>query len=313
MIITTSSIYQYSKQYINKIIKLKLKFQLLSFQDEASSSSSRHQSAKIVSFKSNQSQALKSPLLLLLLLLSLPMAMKNETELLLLTNGTASTDDESGGKNRRQVQSSPSVLMQGNVGEFTGDRLISSPAMTGGGGRQVDSYFDAHPWFDSDGEDYHSVNGDFGSSRSFSPIDSKPESKIEAEPQPIQPPINHQNEQRRSSTTSRSSSSVKKQLSEFFSESFNRDLEAEIESNQQRTQHDPYYSPSTSTDTSPHEIVSKPVFSDQETATVKKKKSAVKRACIPSLMRSLSCGGGTTKRRSSSTGKRFSHCYGGKN
>ncbi|CAN1137273.1 hypothetical protein LINPERHAP2_LOCUS9949 [Linum perenne] len=234
------------------------------------------------------------------------MAMKNETELL-LTNGTA--DDESGGKNRRQVQSSSSVLMQGNVGEFTGDRLISSPAMTGGGGRQVDSYFDAHPWFDSDGQDYHSVNGDFGSSRSFfSPIDSKLDSKIEAEPQPI----NHQNEQRRSSTTSRSSSSVKKQLSEFFSESFNRDLEAEIESNQQRTQHDPCYSPSTSTDTSPHEIVSKPVFSDQETATVKKK-SAVKRACIPSLMRSLSCGGGTTKRRSSSTGKGFSHCYGGKN
>ncbi|CAN0929246.1 hypothetical protein LINGRAHAP2_LOCUS36957 [Linum grandiflorum] len=196
------------------------------------------------------------------------MAKKNEPNQL-LKNGD-------GGKDCRQFQPS------------------SPPTGPVTGGRKVESYFDAHPWFDSDGEEYHSVNGDFGSSRSFSPIiiDNLTASKIEEEAQMVQPSIISDIH------TWNPVNAHKKQLSEFFSESFNRELETEFESKQQQSSasYVENYSPSTSTDRTSSPPNDHAVLSDHEMAT-RKKKSVAKRACIPSLMRSLSCGGGTTKPR----------------
>ncbi|CAI0381110.1 unnamed protein product [Linum tenue] len=171
-----------------------------------------------------------------------------------------------------------------------------------GGGERDDSYFDAHPWFDSDNEEFRSVNGDFGSSRIMDRIDSE-----EADDRDT---LSTPRVLNRSSTTSsntgylnvrpsRSSSSAKKQLIEFFSDSFSRDLRTEMEEESIGKQPSGGFqkyssgtSSSTSTDrsvSSPRESMSKPIYNDPRTTT--SKKSAVKTSCIL-LVRSLSCGGG---------------------
>ncbi|CAL1354927.1 unnamed protein product [Linum trigynum] len=176
-----------------------------------------------------------------------------------------------------------------------------------GGGERDDGYFDAHPWFDSDNEEFRSVNGDFGSSRSFTPIMDRIDSEEADDPDTLSTPqvLN------RSSTSSntgylnvrpsRSSSSAKKQLIEFFSDSFSRDLRTEMEeesiSKQPSGGFQKYSGTSSSTSTdrsvsSPRESMSKPIYNDPRTTTrTTNKKSAVKTSCIL-LVRSLSCGGG---------------------